>query len=244
MNIAKFNHRLSETVSWCLPQEIIDAPVEDENVTNRRSLNRQGAELFQKGYMMAAPYEHAGWFLRWRAKGEIRRAAEMRAQGQELMKTAAVTSIVPPLCRQLRSEVLGPFALSLAESGADHAAIVEQVAEARSQILRDSGRHSESQSSEPRGGRLLLYAPQDNLACGAAECLSLGFFDVDNVPPWDTWILVLGKYLVSWVPPQLVRLVQEGLDVNPEQCILWANDPSRSRERIGEVLGELSAKVA
>ena len=193
---------------------------------------------------MAAPCKHAGWFLRWRAKGEIRRAAEMLAEGQELMKTAAVTSIVPPLRRQPRSEVLRLLALSLAESGADHAAIVGQVVEARSQILRDSGRHSESQSSEPRGGGLLLYAPQDNLACGAAEYLSLGYFDVDNVPPWDTWILMLGKYLVSWVPPRLARLVQEGLDENPEPCILWANDPSLSKERIEETLGELSAKVA
>ena len=168
----------------------------------------------------------------------------MLAEGQELMKTAAVTSIVPPLRRQPRSEVLRLLALSLAESGADHAAIVGQVVEARSQILRDSGRHSESQSSEPRGGGLLVYAPQDNLACGAAEYLSLGYFDVDNVPPWDTWILMLGKYLVSWVPPRLARLVQEGLDENPEPCILWANDSSLSKERIEETLGELSAKVA
>jgi hypothetical protein len=82
------------------------------------------------------------------------------------------------------------------------------------------------------------------LACGAAEYLSLGYFDVDNVPPWDTWILMLGKYLLSWVPPRLARLVQEGLDENPEPCILWANDPSLSKERIEETLGELSAKVA
>lgn len=32
--------------------------------------------------------------------------------------------------------------------------------------------------------------------------------------------------------------------VNPELCILWADDPSVSKEPIATTLGELSAKVA
>ena len=243
-NSAIFDLRLRETISWCMRQQIVDAPAEDEHVTRRRLMNRQGAELLHEGYMMAAPYEHAGWFSRWRAKETIRRAAGIRSQGQGLMKMAAVGSIVPPLRTQLRSDALRPFASSLAKSGANRTAIVEKVTEVRAQILQHSGRHSETRSSEPLGGRLLLYAPEDNLACGAAEYSSMGFFDVDNVPPWDTWIVMLGKYLVSWVPPQLIRLVQEGMDVNPEQCILWADDPSLSKERISETLGKFSAKVA
>jgi hypothetical protein len=239
-----FKRRLAETISWCSWQEIIDAPREDENVTRRRLLNQQGVDLFRKDFMMAAPYENAVWFSRWRAKEIIRRAPEMRGRGHELMKTAAVNSIAPPLRRQLRSEALRPFASSLAQSGVDRAAIVEQVMEVGSQILQHSERYSESRSSESHGGRLLLYAPEENLACGAAEYSSLGFFDVDNVPPWDTWMLMLGKYLVLWVPPQLIRLVQEGLDVNPEQCILWADDPSVSKNPIATALGELLTKVA
>jgi hypothetical protein len=95
MDTTNFNQKLDETICWCLLKEIIDAPVEDEDVTRRRSLNRHGAELFHKGFMMAAPYEHAGWFSRWRARERIRRAGEMRAHGQELMRTAAVS---PPEC--------------------------------------------------------------------------------------------------------------------------------------------------
>jgi hypothetical protein len=34
------------------------------------------------------------------------------------------------------------------------------------------------------------------------------------------------------------------LDVNPEQCILWADDPSLSREPIAAVLGQFISKVA
>jgi hypothetical protein len=153
-------------------------------------------------------------------------------------------SIVPPLRHQLRSEGLRPLAQSLAQLGADHAAIVDQVAEARSHALRQSGKGSNSQSPDLCDGRLLLYAPEENLADGAAEYVSFGFFDVDNVPPWDAWVTMFGKYLVTWVPPQLIRLVQEGLDVNPEQCILWANGPSVSKEPITTALGELLTKVA
>jgi hypothetical protein len=244
MDITIFNQRLNETISWCLTQELICDPVEDDAVVRRRMLNRQGVELFSKGYRMAASYEHAGWVLRLIAKTRIRNAAKTQDEGKRLMREADVGSIIPPLRQQLRSETLRPFAHSLAHSGADRSAIVNQVTEARSRILRESGKHLELHSSGLHGGRLLVYAPEDNLACGAAEYTSLGFFDVDNVPPWDTWILMRGKYLISWVPPQLIRLVQEGLNVNPEQCILWANDPSLSKERISETLGEFSAKVA
>jgi hypothetical protein len=38
------------------------------------------------------------------------------------------------------------------------------------------------------GGRLLIYFPNHDLACGAAEQETAGFFDVNNVPPWDTWV--------------------------------------------------------
>jgi hypothetical protein len=72
MNGTNFIPRLKETISWCLSQEIIGAPVESESVRLRRLLNQQGVDLFQKGSMMAAPYEYAGWFSRWRAKGKIR----------------------------------------------------------------------------------------------------------------------------------------------------------------------------
>jgi hypothetical protein len=37
------------------------------------------------------------------------------------------------------------------------------------------------------GGRLLAYFPDNNLACGVAEVESQGFFDTNNIPPYDTW---------------------------------------------------------
>ena len=85
-----------------------------------------------------------------------------------------------------------------------------------------------------RGGRLLVYFPDADLSDGAAEVDSRGFFDVHNVPPWDTWI-ALGEderqpdisyqqYLIAWVPPELLAIAQAGIDVNPEECIVWLED--------------------
>jgi hypothetical protein len=244
MNIHNFNRRLNETICWCSSQELITDPVEDARITERRAMGRMAAELMGSAYRVFPLYERSTWISRLMAWSKIRHATKIKIEADRLMAAAEPGSIVPPLRHQLRSQALSPLAQSFAHSGADHTAIVEQVAEARSQILRDSGANSGPKIPYLRDGRLLLYAPQDNLACGAAEYSSMGFFDVDNVPPWDTWVLMLGKYLVSWVPPQLVRLVQEGLDVNPEQCILWANDPSVSKEPIATTLGELLTKVA
>jgi hypothetical protein len=88
------------------------------------------------------------------------------------------------------------------------------------------------------GGRLLAYFPDDNLADGIAEAESDGFFDVNNAPPYDTWVWMVrnlrkfeyadgekgemeANYLVAWVPPDFVPLASGGVKVNPEACILW-----------------------
>jgi hypothetical protein len=244
MDIHNFKRRLNETISWCSSQELITDPVEDARITERREMSRRAAELMGSAYRIFPLYERSTWISRLMAWSKIRRATKIKIEADRLRAAADPGSIVPPLRHQLRSEALRPFAQSLAQSGANHTTIVEQVTKARFQILRNPGSYSESTSSGPLGGRLLLFAPQDNLSDGAAEYASMGFFDLDNVPPWDTWIAMFGKYLVSWVPPQLIRLVQEGLDVNPEQCILWADDPSVSKGPVGTTLGDLLTKVA
>lgn len=86
------------------------------------------------------------------------------------------------------------------------------------------------------GGRLLIYFPDSDLACGAAEQETAGFFDVNNVPPWDTWVTYFqdqqnidssdNEYLIAWIPPEFVDLANEGINVNPEQCIMWLSDTS------------------
>ncbi len=100
------------------------------------------------------------------------------------------------------------------------------------------------------GRRLVLFALDDSLSDGAAEDATNGFFDVTNLPGWDTWVcyvedaeriadrqrwitegmpqssspLGCESYLVSWVPAHLLDLVGRGIWVNPEGCIAWAED--------------------
>ncbi len=86
------------------------------------------------------------------------------------------------------------------------------------------------------GGRLLVHFPDFDLACGAAELETDGFFDVNNVPPWDTWVAYIqdsrslqstdNEYLVAWIPREFVALADTGVNVNPEQCIQWLRDTS------------------
>ena len=88
-------------------------------------------------------------------------------------------------------------------------------------------------------GRLLVYYPEKSLGDGAAAVETEGYFDSRNTPPWDTWIdyfeepSVEGQngwerseryYLIAWVPPALVEVIQRGIDVNPEQCLQWLED--------------------
>jgi hypothetical protein len=128
---------------------------------------------------------------------------------------------------------------------------VDRIAIEREQALRRSQatpyRAGARRGGPPGAGRLLLYEPDMNLFDGAAELESRGFFDVDNIPPWDTWVYYVrygdwrmegdpplpgsgahasagASYLVSWVPPELVELADAGVSVNPERCIVWASD--------------------
>jgi hypothetical protein len=97
------------------------------------------------------------------------------------------------------------------------------VAADRTKSLLAEGRHPDVAKSLA-GGKLLLYAPDENLFDGAAECQSNGFFDVNNTPPWDCWVIYSHPYLVSWIPPALRKIAQAGIDVNPEECIFWADN--------------------
>jgi hypothetical protein len=81
----------------------------------------------------------------------------------------------------------------------------------------------------PRGvinGRLLGYGPDETVLDGASEGATHGFFNWEDEPPWDLWLGWMvetsgGQYLVSWIPPSLLKTAQEGIDANPVDCIHW-----------------------
>jgi hypothetical protein len=107
----------------------------------------------------------------------------------------------------------------------------------RWRALSLSGRRDLPAVTSLCGGRLVAYFPGDSLSDGPAEAESKGFFDVDNIPPYDTWVWMVrnvraaeypgttgeidANYLVAWVPPDFIDLANRGIEANPEQCIMW-----------------------
>jgi len=126
---------------------------------------------------------------------------------------------------QLRSESLNPAAFGAASFRGDRENIptpnaVETLVKRRAELLGEQAEHP-SAPVNIDNEKLLLFTPEDSLSDGAATVASGGFFDVDNVPAWDTWLFFNGRTLISWVPPLLISIVQAGIDVNPESCIRW-----------------------
>ena len=125
-----------------------------------------------------------------------------------------------PMDRKLRSPELKPSS-GLDDFGGDAlwAQAVSEVVARRSRLIAGTSSELRDMNSQ---GRFLLYTPTENLACGAAEASTNGFFDTNNVPPWDIWVDFSEGTLVSWVPPALLDVAQMGIYVNPEACIGWA----------------------
>jgi hypothetical protein len=86
-------------------------------------------------------------------------------------------------------------------------------------------------SIDLRGGWLLALEVDCQLAEGACEAASQGFFDGNDTPPWDTWIALVkddtlpkgsgDRYLLSWVPPTFVDQAQAGSLVSSTDCLWW-----------------------
>ncbi|HYX53273.1 MAG TPA: hypothetical protein VE783_07460 [Candidatus Limnocylindrales bacterium] len=140
-------------------------------------------------------------------------------QGLDLMSESGIGSVAS-FAEMLRTpELKGSINYESAPDEMSRRRIVESVAGRRSAML--DRLELRQRKLIHLQGRLLCYCPAENLACGAAEVQSLGFFDVDNTPPWDTWVAYSEGVLLSWVPGELVELVNRGVQVNPEECIAW-----------------------
>ena len=209
-----FRSRLSETVAWCTGRPLESDRAESPETRERRRPGEEARKLSLRAFMSHAP---GFWksLLQYRAR--------------RLFAKAKLFEITP-LAGQLRSPILQPDCTIFPSNRSEQLQIVEDLAKRRAAQLRLEHRYPLSLAERLEGGRLLLYAPDENLFDGAAQYTSKGFFDVNNIPPWDTWVCFFEKYLVSWVPPQLVELANQGIDVNAEQCILWAPATERTND--------------
>jgi hypothetical protein len=89
-------------------------------------------------------------------------------------------------------------------------------------------------------GRLLACEFNSSIASGESEHASGGFFDIDDRPPWDTWVWVLQSesgdpILLAWVPQSVVDHVEAGITMNPYGCIYWLEDAPPDVARLPSV---------
>ena len=133
-----------------------------------------------------------------------------------------------------RSAALRPSAYDPAWSDVCEAP-VEEVAARRAAALAAQGIVPDPNLAQK--GRLLVFDPGQSLDDGAAQAASDCFFDERNAPPWDTWLMFIREsprapyrwneldyYLLCWIPAPLVPMAALGIDVNPEQCLHWADE--------------------
>jgi hypothetical protein len=120
--------------------------------------------------------------------------------------------------------------------------LVDEVAKLRADQLRRTGLYPSTRDLPLVGGRLLCYAPHENLAEGVEEQETQQYFDVHAVPPWDTWLWFTTQqtrllkrpygqefwydaYLISWVPTELVDVVDEGaVQTSTTHALEWADE--------------------
>jgi hypothetical protein len=126
----------------------------------------------------------------------------------------------------LRSEAIRP---NLMHDGPDD--LVCDVGNSRQSHIRFRRLDVSQGGPIAASGRFLLYFPDENLCDGAAQEASGGFFDVHNLPAYDTWTSFFVeegrtqrsscRYLLSYVPLSMLAAAEAGVEVNPEECILW-----------------------
>jgi hypothetical protein len=71
----------------------------------------------------------------------------------------------------------------------------------------------------------------DTDSCAAATDTSNGFFDLSDIPGWDTWFAFepnanVGDLVYGWVPNEATVLVGRGMLMIPVQSVWWVDDVS------------------
>lgn len=76
-------------------------------------------------------------------------------------------------------------------------------------------------------GRLLIsrfYPMYEGTSCGDTDY----FIDNDDFPPWDGWVDLIAvedhSVLISWIPPEMLKMVDDAVNHNSTANIMWIED--------------------
>ena len=99
---------------------------------------------------------------------------------------------------------------------------ISWINDARSKLLKEAGIEILNPVDTLAKCRLLLYWPLETVEDGASEAGSMGFYDMQDSPPWDTWFFYADRAIFCCVPEFAFSRAQDGIDGNPVACIEWA----------------------
>lgn len=121
--------------------------------------------------------------------------------------------------------------------------MVNAVADARRALQWQGRSHAETPAPNLGGGAILLFDPDRSASDGmAAQFEEWGFFDPDNTPPWDTWLVYVDEptraagepfasYLAAWISPWYLAHVGWAVENVPNGCLRWARDADTTLTR-------------
>ena len=132
----------------------------------------------------------------------------------------------PALCPQVMALPQRQRLSWLLDHPGEPQAAVEFVCQARRRELARLGIPVPPVGPDLAGGRV-LFTTIDTDSCEAATGPSNGYYDLDDLPGWDTWFWHRPTdrpwgAIYCWVPAQLVELAQRGMDVIPVLSVEWA----------------------
>ena len=98
----------------------------------------------------------------------------------------------------------------------------------RSTLLKERNVPQSALGTSNPSMQLLVVNWDQSLFDGACSPITQGFINDDCLPGWDTWIALVSlgderlvHGLLCWVPPELVRRVDDAIRVDAAQCMSW-----------------------
>jgi hypothetical protein len=146
-----------------------------------------------------------------------------RARADDAGSSTRTPGLKPPVMARRGYDLLK----RLLGSPAETTAAVEYVCQARRRELARLNIPVAPVGPDLSGGRV-LFTTIDTDSCEAATGPSNGYYDLDDLPGWDTWFFHARAdrpwgAIYCWVPRQLVELAKRGMDVIPATSVEWAS---------------------
>lgn len=152
--------------------------------------------------------------------------------------TALWCSLSEPLLVGFRSTLLRPPKPLLDEPigfvlDHGHTSVSSAVADICERRHRELIRLLTVETTAIEGRILVTTAITESVVDGAASASSSGWFDSNDLPPWDTWfayarlntrMFTEREALFAFVPRAWEDRAERGMKVNPVDCIQWATD--------------------